>query len=231
MKSYIKLCAATLLSIFAIQTSAIAEPYFPANLIPPTTIAPPIEIHSPEWNAEIDSIIALQQNPDEEEVAKAAAERNMTPEMVSLAIMPELARQAYPKTYALLDRVAQTSKGISRNAKIYWDTKRPFIVDERIKPLIDPHNSPAYPSGHTTGSYTWAYVLSMVIPEKRAAFMARAEKIAQHRVLVGVHFPHDLRGGKELAALIIGGLLTTPAFQVDLAAAKAEISTQVKDSH
>lgn len=207
---------------------ADAEPYFAATTIPPFLLTPPLAPMSAAWNAEVEQIIALQANPDPKEVEQAAAERDMAPEMMVLAVDPALARAAYPKLYALLDRVGATSYAVGGAAKQFWNTKRPYVADSRIKPLIKAHDNPSYPSGHTTGSYLWADVLSLLQPKNQAAFRARAEVTAEHRVLAGMHYPHDLAGGRELALLLMGGLLQNQAFLQDLAAANAELEAAKK---
>lgn len=200
-----------------------AAPYFPKETISPALLTPPLAPHSDAWNAEVASIITKQQHADATEITKAEKERVMRPELMTLATEPNLTRERFPLTYHLLDKVRITTREIGDYAKNYWHTKRPYIMDSRIKPLIEPHDNPAYPSGHTVGSYVWAYTLALAIPEKQKDFLQRADEIAQHRVLVGMHYPHDLRGGRELALLTMGALLQNKDFLHDVENAKNEI--------
>ena len=170
-----------------------AEPYFSAQTISPTLLTPPLAVRSPAWNVEINTIIALQKYAAPSELSKAADERNVNPEMMAQAVNPTLTREQHPALYHMMDRVSATSYKVGEAAKNYWHTSRPYQMDKRVKALINSHNNPAYPSGHTTSSYSWAYTLSQVMPEARAALMQRAEEISQHRVLVGMHYPHDIR--------------------------------------
>ncbi|MDX2073164.1 MAG: phosphatase PAP2 family protein [Alphaproteobacteria bacterium] len=204
--------------------AAHATPYFSADTVPPTLIDPPFAADSAGQKADIDAIIQAQAKANPAEVASAREERNMRPELVTLAVNSALTREAYPALYHLLDRVSDTSYVTTQAAKNYWNTKRPYLMDTRVKALIEAHDNPAYPSGHTSGSYSWAHVLAMLLPEKREAFMARAEEIAQHRVLVGMHYHYDLKGGRELALLMVGALTQNAEFQKDLAAAKVELA-------
>jgi len=207
---------------YGIAPAYAAEPYFSEQTISPTLLTPPLVVRSEQWNAEIDVIINEQKNAAAAELAKAAEERNVNPEMMTQAIDPTLTRENYPALYHMMDRVSATSYKVGQAAKNHWRTSRPYIMDTRVKALINAHNNPAYPSGHTSSSYSWAYALSQVMPDKHTAFIQRAEEIAQHRVLVGMHYPHDIRGGKELALLIIGGLLQNAEFQADCYKARAE---------
>ena len=199
-----------------------AAPYVSAAAISPMVLNPPPAVHSAVWDKEVADVLALQYSADKAEVEKASAERNMKPELLTLAVDPQLTRVSYPALYALLDNVSDTSRSVTDNVKNYWNTKRPYLMDERIKPLVEPHDNPSYPSGHTSGSYVWARVLALVMPEKREAFLSRAEEIAQHRVLVGMHYPHDVTAGKELALITFGALLGNTSFQGDVEKAKTE---------
>ncbi len=205
----------------AIPANAYAETYFRASTVPPTLLTPPF-LDATGQQKELDYIIELQKQPSPEEVKRAAAEGPLNYEFIMQSVDPSLSRTSHPALFHLLDRVSDTAGGITGQAKEYWHTKRPYLTDARIKPLIGEEHSPAYPSGHTSGTFTMARVLGMIFTEKRTAFMARAEEVAQHRVLVGLHFPTDVAGGKELGALIIGALTQNEQFQKDLEAAKQE---------
>lgn len=209
--------------ICGITPAYAAEPYFSAQTISPVLLTPPLVPRSAPWNDEVETIIAIQKNASPTERSKAAEERNVHPEMMIKQIDPAITRQRYPALYHMMDRVSATSYKVGEASKNYWRTSRPYIMDTRVKALINAHSNPAYPSGHTTSSYSWAYALSQVMPDKRAALMQRAEEIAQHRVLVGMHYPHDIRGGKELALLITGGLQQNTEFQADCEKARAEM--------
>lgn len=217
----ILLCA-LLLPLAACASTQSNKAYYTDNGTFASLLTPPPAPHSTQWRKEVDSMVKLQKKPGKTALAKARAERDMSPEMMLPA---SVNRAHYPKTFALLDRVGKTSHDITRTAKKHWNTKRPYMLDKRIKTLINAHDNPAYPSGHTSGSYVWAHVLGMLLPEHRAAFIARAEEIAQHRVLVGMHYPHDLAGGKQLALLIVGGLQQNPAFNADMEAARRELKS------
>jgi acid phosphatase (class A) len=61
------------------------------------------------------------------------------------------------------------------------------------------------------------------LPNKAKKFEERAAQIAKHRVIVGMHYLHDLEGGKQLADLIVEQLLQKQDFQNDFKAAKLEL--------
>ncbi|MCC7146479.1 MAG: phosphatase PAP2 family protein [Phycisphaeraceae bacterium] len=198
--------------------------YFDPATLPPTLLTPPPAVGSPAWNAEIDQMVALQTNPDPAELKIAREERTLSPEMLILPVVPQITRAHCPLTYSLLERVNVTTQAVTSLAKDYYHTRRPYLMSPQVKPLIDPHDNPSFPSGHTSGGYVWAYVMGMLVEDKRADFLSQAESFAQHRVLVGMHYPADVRGGREVALLVVGALLQNPQFQNDLAKARQELA-------
>ena len=59
--------------------------------------------------------------------------------------------------------------------------------------------TPSYPSGHAFQSRLVAEVLASYIPSGANEFRALADKIAESRIWLGVHYPTDIEYGKYLA--------------------------------
>lgn len=87
-------------------------------------------------------------------------------------------------------------------AKEMFKRPRPYKTHPEIKPCIKLSNTYAYPSGHTTLSRVYARVLGRIYPERSELFLKRADEIAMHRVLGGVHHPSDIAAGKILGDAI-----------------------------
>ncbi len=206
------------------KDTAAKDVYFNANAISPTLLSLPFANKSPQQSQELKYIMQLQKKPDPAEIVLALSERNMTAETIA-TIIPQLQRKDYPALYTLLDKVGNTSRSIANTAKEYWKTDRPYIVDTNVKALIESHSNHSYPSGHTSRSYTWAHVMNLLLPDHSQKFYDKAQTIANHRALVGMHFPHDLEGGRQLALLTIGSLLQTQDFITDLEKAKQELKS------
>ena len=68
--------------------------------------------------------------------------------------------------------------------------------------------------------------MASLIPSKSADFLKRANEIANHRILVGMHFPHDIEAGKDLSKIILKKLHNNQRFNQDFAAAKAELAAK-----
>jgi len=69
-----------------------------------------------------------------------------------------------------------------------------FLGDE-----LDSAQSPSYPSGHAIQSYVMAKMLSDQFPEHEENLLKIAELVSQSRIDRGVHFPTDIKYGKEVA--------------------------------
>ena len=82
--------------------------------------------------------------------------------------------------------------------------------------------SSGYPSGHSTRGTVYSLVLAEVFPEHKEAILEIGRNIGWDRVLIGMHFATDIYAGRVLGQAIVRELLASPAFQSDLAEAKAE---------
>jgi acid phosphatase (class A) len=66
-------------------------------------------------------------------------------------------------------------------------------------------------------------VLAKMVPEKRFELSERNREYALNRVVLGQHFPRDIRAGEIAGTLITAALMETPAFRRDLETARAEL--------
>tara|TARA_B100000902_G_scaffold284953_1_gene270947 strand:- start:1655 stop:2350 length:696 start_codon:yes stop_codon:yes gene_type:complete len=88
--------------------------------------------------------------------------------------------------------------------KYYFNRPRP----EQIAPYLNKkvnvlytstHQTPAYPSGHTTYAALAAHLFSDKYPEHREEFFGLAKQAGIARILQGVHFPSDNKAGMIVA--------------------------------
>ncbi len=228
--NFYKFFVSTFLFFYSIEfaIAQVDKSYLKIDSFSPKLLAPSLEINSLEWQNEVDQILKAQKNFNLEELDQAIEEKHLQPETIAQAIDPNLNSNNYPKLYHLLNRVGDTSRGITDTIKNHWNQTRPYLTDRRIKMLISPSHGGSYPSGHSTGSYIYAHVMSLLIPEKREEFQNLAEKISQHRILIGMHYPRDVKAGKQLSFLIVGALTQSPDFQNDLKKAAQEIAAKKK---
>lgn len=215
-----------LLFFLLFSLNALAEVYFPADTISPILLTKPLSRNSIEYKNEVKQIVEIQHDHvDKSEIIKEAKrEQILKLDTIVLAVSSKLKRTEFPNLYKMFDNVFDTVKPVTENAKTYWNTKRPYLSEKKIKLLVNPILNPSYPSGHTCLVYVVAKILGKAMPEKAAIFEDRAEKISWHRVIVGVHYPNDIVGGKELSYLVLGSLMQNENFLHDFDLAKKELA-------
>lgn len=217
--------------MFLIGQPALADggsPNHPAvelsNLLPPPPAA-----GSDAARQDLRAVLAAQRSrtADEQSAAKADMERSVF--RFADVLGPSMQAATLPKTAAFFQRVADFEKAEVKDAKLYWRRTRPSVTSDQVHPLSkEKPDDWSYPSGHSTFGYTTAILLANMVPEKRAQIFARADLYAQHRVVMGVHYPSDVEAGR-LAGTVIGAeLLHQADWQVDYQAARAELRTALQ---
>ena len=219
---YLKIFALFFIYFLSIE-KGFAEKYFGIDSISPSMIDAPFAMNSKVHKNEINQILILQKNIEPKELDLALFEKQLRPETVVQHINKSLTRKKFPNLYNLLDRVGDTSRNVTDGIKDYFKITRPYLVDENVQMFISPSKGYCYPSGHSTGAYIYGNVMSLLMPENTQKFLDYANQISWHRVQVGMHYPQDLIGGKQLATLLIGGLSQNQEFQADLKKARDEL--------
>ena len=134
--------------------------------------------------------------------------------------------KALPATAALFAVVMNDQSIAASAAKKTFPRNRPWASDASVK-TCDPNDKPltSYPSGHATMGFSVATVLASLLPEKAEAIEARAADYALSREVCGSHYPSDTEASHVLGAVVAIELLSSPALQDKLAAARAELKT------
>lgn len=190
-----------------------------SNLLPPPPAA-----GSPAAQRDLQAVLAAQRSRTAQDMAAAKADAEHSVFRFADAIGPAMQAATLPKTAAFFDRVAKLDKAEAKAAKLYWRRPRPSVVSAQVHPLSkEKPDDWSYPSGHATFGYTTAVLLANMLPEKRAAIFARADLYAQHRVVMGVHFPTDLEAGKLVGTVVAAQVLRDAQWRSDYEAARGEL--------
>ncbi len=211
--------------------SLLAEQYY----LPPgapdgvALLAPPPVAGSEEEAADLASARAVFQGRTPAEQERAFKDAGLSLFLFAPAIGPFFQPGKLPKTEALFKKVKHDVADPLDRTKDYWKRRRPYQLDPDLS-LGRPERSFGYPSGHTTRGTVRALLLAELFSEKKDAILAIGRNIGWDRVLIGKHFPTDIYAGRVLGQAIVRDLLASPAFQHDLAEAKAEVRAAERQS-
>jgi len=133
-----------------------------------------------------------------------------------------------PKTTTLFKKVDKETKEAIELAKHHFARTRPESWKESGD--MEKSNGYAYPSGHTTRAFVWAYLLANALPDQTKALHKQARQKAWYRVILGRHFPADVRAGKLYGKFLSQQFLKSPGFQKEWPEAVAEIRSALKAS-
>ncbi|UEA59482.1 phosphatase PAP2 family protein [Gordonia otitidis] len=155
---------------------------------------------------------------------------------LSPAFFDALKAGQLPKTSELLlgEKALVGERVGTSQEKKHFDYKRPFEVaptfirhygDGRPDLYESVRGSGSYPSGHTTWGYAQAFLIATMLPEVGPQVLARGAEYGYHRIVLGVHYPLDVIGGRMLAENIASEVIADPRFASLLAQARTELRT------
>ena len=81
----------------------------------------------------------------------------------------------------------------------------------------------AFPSGHTNMGQTDALLMASMLPERFTALLARASGYGYNRLVMGVHYPLDVIGGRMYAEFVVSHYLNDPAYRALFSQARDEL--------
>ncbi len=144
----------------------------------------------------------------------------------SCAVGVALTPQNAPALVKVISKAGIDTQTQSGAAKDYFKRLRPFQIDkgqtcqapEELKGSYD------YPSGHATWAWTWASLLSELVPDRATMIMARGRAYGESRIVCGVHNTTAVEAGRMTSASTLAAVHAQAAFQADLALARAEMT-------
>ena len=149
----------------------------------------------------------------------------------SCAVGVNLVPSSSPNLVKLLTKTSIDTGSQANRAKGFFKRERPFKIDKgrvcESKILLGLTYD--YPSGHSTKGWTWALLLSEMVPERAPQILARGRAYADSRVVCGAHNDTAAEAGKDAATLTLAEIRSQPNFQRDFAAARQDIRRLVDD--
>ena len=143
------------------------------------------------------------------------------------AIGAALDGRSAPALDRLLHRVLADIEVAFRTAKAGVKRLRPLVGNdqpicvERTDRLASTYS---YPSGHATRGWTYALVLSELVPERATAILRRGRVYGESRVVCGVHWLSDVEAGRTVGGALFAVLNGNAEFRADLDQARAEMA-------
>ena len=224
MRKFIGIAAALALTAFLPAYADEAKPFIDNHVVDLTAILPPPPANnSAETNKEVGEVLIIQVTRTPAMVARAQADDEEDVWRFADVLGSKFDKAALPKTAAFFDRIGATEGAVVDPAKKVFNRPRPHLLNDLVKPVIDPSKSGSWPSGHATVGTMMGIVLSNMIPEKRAAIMARAREFGESRVVAGMHYPSDVEEGRVAGSVIAQTIMQLDEFKAEFAASKAEL--------
>jgi acid phosphatase (class A) len=202
-----------------------AKPYADAKEVNLLLLLPPPPTNdSAQMKAELGELLTIQVTRTKEMEARAFADATENVwRFADVVDDPRFTPENLPKTKAFFDRIIETEAAVVDPAKDVWKRPRPHLYSDLVKPVVPLSKSGSYPSGHSTVGTLMGIELANMLPEKRAAIMARAWEYAHNREVGGIHYPSDIEMGRISGTVIAEAISTHADFKQEFEAAKAEL--------
>ncbi|WP_293904406.1 phosphatase PAP2 family protein [Phenylobacterium sp.] len=208
------------------KAPAVSKFLAAGDLEPAQILPPPPRDDTPaavEGRAELHRIAATR-TPERLEQARHDDEVEDVRSIADV-LGPAFSLERFPATATLFDDLRNEDSVAAKKAKSYFERERPFLNDKALDVCDDGHDRKnSYPSGHATMGYAAAAVLANLIPGNAQIILARASDYAESRLYCGVHYRGDIEAGHVLGNVLVQKLMTKPAFQAELDAARAELT-------
>src|SRR5688572_7649523 len=209
-------------------------------------IADPPANSSEQTRAEINYLMALQNNRTEDQVraalhmAKIYYNLRVTPKdstyaqyrqnlfQIGRSVGSWFTPKTLPITADFMAHVWQDASYFIWTYKYKFLRIRPYVIEPAIDNLEET-NWAAYPSGHAANSYVNAYIYQELAPEFLEVFIKDAYDMAHSREIIGVHYPSDSEASRMLARQLVNKLFQNEKFLKDFEQVKKEWAIKAKE--
>ena len=187
-------------------------------------VAPPPPPDSMAYREDLADVIEMQEKRTEAQVKRAIDDNILSIYRFEDVLGPKFKRENLPVLDAFMEKAQADARAILIATKNAIQRPRPAAASKDVIALGGTPRLPtAYPSGGVVFTTVATIVLSKMVPEKHFELSERNREYAVNRVVLGQHFPRDIRAGEIAGTVITYALLQTPAFVRDLQAARTEL--------
>jgi acid phosphatase (class A) len=222
----IRIATLALLMSLAGAPSASAEKMnYLDGIIDLTQLVPPKPPHdSDAQRDDVGDVIEMQEKRTQKQIDRAIADNILSIYRFDDVLGPKFKKSNLPVTDAFLERAEADARAILMAAKNIIQRPRPAAASQDVLALGGTPRLPTgYPSGGVVFTTVASIVLAKMIPEKHFELSERNREYAVNRVVLGQHFPRDIRAGEIAGTVIAYALMQKPAFMHDLEAARVEL--------
>lgn len=165
-----------------------------------------------------------QENRTDAQLRRALAQKSLSIYLFDEVLGPQFNARNLPVTEAFFQRMQGDARAVLIAAKNAIQRQRPFALSKQVVALGGTPRLPTgYPSGGTVFTTSTAILLAQMIPEKRLELHERNREYNMNRIMIGEHFPRDIRAGEIAGTVVTHTLMGKPAFMRDLEAARVEL--------
>jgi acid phosphatase (class A) len=190
----------------------------------PELLPPPPAPDSQAFKDDLAGVMEAQENRTDIQMQRALAQKTLTIYHYAEVLGPKFKKENLPVMDAFFEKAHIDQRATLIAAKNNIQRLRPFAVSNKVQPLAGTPRLPTgYPSGGTVFTQMTAILLSKMIPEKRLELHESSREYNLTRIMIGEHFPRDVRAGEIGATVITHALMQVPAFMRDFEPARVEL--------
>lgn len=133
-----------------------------------------------------------------------------------------------PALDRMMGRIFHDANSVAERVKARQSRPRPIADDPQRRSCqvvsTAGRNSGSYPSGSAAVGAAYGEAFAMLEPDRAEAVRRIGHQIGVSRLVCAMHYPSDVAAGEAIGQAVARDAAATPAFQADVAAARAELA-------
>jgi acid phosphatase (class A) len=187
-------------------------------------IPPPPPPNSQAHKEDLAAVLEMQERRTDVQVKRATDDNVLSIWRFQDVMGPNFTKEKLPVFDAFMERAQGDARVVLIAAKNALQRPRPALVSTDVLALGGTPRLPtAYPSGGVVFTTLTAILVARMVPEKRFELSERNWEYAINRVVLGQHFPRDIRAGEIAGTVVAHALMEKPEFMKDFEAARVEL--------